>query len=727
MNKHVTPQLNRRAFVIGTASVGAGLALGLDLPFGGPTVVRAADGSPEVNAWVVIRPDDTVVIRIARSEMGQGTLTGLAQLVAEELECDWSKVTTEYPSPGQSVARKRVWGEFSTGGSRGIRTSQDYVRKGGATARMMLIQAAANEWKVPASECTAANSVITHTPSGKTMTYGKIAEAAATLAPPADVKLKDPKDWKIAGKPLKRLDTPDKVTGAMTYGIDLKLPGLLNAAIKDCPVTGGKLKSYDEAKIAGMKGVKKVVKVGDTAVAVVADTWWHAKMALDALPIVWDEGENAKVTSASIAQWLAEGLESGPAYVGNQNGDVKAGLAGAVKKVEAVYNYPYQNHATMEPMNATALYTGDKCEVWCGTQNGEAAFAAVLEGSGLPADKCDVHKMILGGGFGRRGQTDYVRQAVEIAKQMPGTPIKLLWSREEDMTHGRYHPITQCKMTAGFDADNNLTALHMRISGQSILFSLRPEALVNGKDPATFAGLNAEGDAALGYSVPNLLIEHSMRNPHIIPGFWRGVNVNQNALYVECFMDELAHAVGQDPLAFRRKLMAKHPKHLAVLNAVAEKIGWDKPAPQGVYRGLAQHMGYGSYVAAAAEITVTDGAKIKVQRIVAATDPGYAVNPAQIERQIAGSFVYGLTGLFYGGCTVKDGRIEQTNFDTYNSMRINEMPKVESIVMPSGGFWGGVGEPTICVAGPAVLNAYFAATGKRIRSAPLRNQNISFA
>jgi len=727
MNKHVAPQLNRRAFVIGTAAVGAGLAVGLDIPFGGPTIVRAADGSPEVNAWVVIRPDDTVVIRIARSEMGQGTLTGLAQLVAEELECDWSKVTTEYPSPGQSVARKRVWGEFSTGGSRGIRTSQDYVRKGGATARMMLIQAAADEWKVPAGECTAADSVITHKPSGKTTTYGKVAEAAAKLTPPTDVKLKDPKDWKIAGKSLKRLDTADKVTGAMVYGIDIKLPGMLNAAIKDCPVTGGKVKSYDEAKIAGMTGVKKVVKVGETAVAVVADTWWHAKTALEALPIVWDEGDNAKVTSASIAQWLAEGLESGPTYVGNQNGDAKAALANAAKKVEAVYNYPYQNHATMEPMNATALYTADKCEVWCGTQNGEAAFAAVLEGSGLPAGKCDVHKQILGGGFGRRGQTDYVRQAVDIAKQMPGTPIKLLWSREEDMTHGRYHPITQCKMSAALDADNNLTALHMRISGQSILFSLRPEALVNGKDPATFAGLNAEGDAAFGYSVPNLLIEHSMRNPHIIPGFWRGVNVNQNALYVECFMDELAQAAGQDPLAFRRKLMAKHPKNLAVLNAVAEKIGWDKPAPQGVYRGVAQHMGYGSYVAAAAEISVTDGTKIKVHRIVAATDPGYAVNPAQIERQIAGSFVYGLTGLFYGGCTVKDGRIEQTNFDSYNSMRINEMPKVESIVMPSGGFWGGVGEPTICVAGPAVLNAYFAATGKRIRSVPLREQNITFA
>lgn len=728
MNKHVSPKMNRRAFVIGTATLGAGLAIGLDIPFGGPAVVRAADGSPEINAWVVVRPDDTVVIRIARSEMGQGSLTGLAQLVAEELECDWTKVTTEYPTPGQSVARKRVWGDFSTGGSRGIRSSQDYVRKGGATARVMLIEAAANAWKVPASECTVANGVITHRPSGRTMTYGKVAEAAAKLAPPADVKLKDPKDWRVIGKGVRRLDTADKTTGAMVYGIDVKLPGMLNAAIKDCPVFGGKLKSYDEAKVAGMKGVKRVIKVGDTAVAVVADTWWHAKTALDALPIVWDEGENAKVSSASIAKWLAEGLDnSQPAYVGNKNGDAKAAIAGAAKRIEAVYSYPYQNHATMEPMNATAVYTADKCEVWCGTQNGEAAFAAVLEASGLPAEKCDVHKVMLGGGFGRRGQTDYVRQAVMIAKQMPGTPIKLLWSREEDMAHGRYHPITQCKMTGAFDANNNLVALHYRLSGQSILFSLRPEALQNGMDPAAFQGVAQSGEAAFGYSVPNLLIEHAMRNPHVPPGFWRGVNVNHNAIYMECFMDELAQAAGQDPLEFRRKLMGSHPKHLAVLNAVAEKIGWTNPAPQGVYRGIAQVMGYGSYVAGAAEISVTDGSKIKVHRIVASTDPGYIVNPAQVERQIAGSFVYGLSALFYGGCTVKDGKIEQTNFDTYNSMRINEMPKVESVMVPSGGFWGGVGEPTIGVAAPAVLNAYFAATGKRIRSFPLRDQNITFA
>jgi isoquinoline 1-oxidoreductase subunit beta len=730
MNKHVTPKMNRRTFVIGSAAAGAGLALGLDLPFGGPTVVRAADGSPEVNAWVVIRPDDTVVIRIARSEMGQGTLTGLAQLVAEELECDWSKVTTEYPTPGQSVARKRAWGDFSTGGSRGIRTSQEYVRKGGATARMMLVQAAANEWKVPVSECSAANSVITHKPSGKTTTYGKVVEAAAKLEPPADadVKLKDPKDWKIAGKGILRLDTTDKTTGKMVYGIDVKLPGMLNAALKDCPVFGGKLKSFDEAKVMGMKGVKKVVRVNDTTVAVIADTWWHAKTALDALPIVWDEGDNAKVSSESIAKWLAEGLDNAqPAFVGNQNGDAKAAIAGAAKKVEAVYNYPYQNHAAMEPLNATALYTPDKCEVWTGTQNGEAAFAAVLETSGLPADKCEVHKVMLGGGFGRRGQTDYVRQAVAIAKQMPGTPIKLLWSREDDMLHGTYHPVTQCKLTGAFDADNNLTGLHVRLSGQSILFTLRPAALVNGMDPAAFQGLAATGEAAIGYTVPNLLVEHSMRNPHVPPGFWRGVNVNQNAIYLECFMDELAHSVGQDPVEFRRKLMSKHPKHLAVLNAVAEKIGWGKPAPQGVFRGIAQHMGYGSYVAGAAEISVTDGNKIKVHRIVASTDPGYVVNPAQVERQIAGSFVYGLSALFYGGCTVKDGKIEQTNFDTYNSMRINEMPKVESVMVPSGGFWGGVGEPTIGVAAPAVLNAYFAATGKRIRSVPLRDQNITFS
>jgi isoquinoline 1-oxidoreductase beta subunit len=719
------PRINRRSFVVGSAALGGGLALGFELPFG-PIAAHAEVGGPEVNAWVVVRPNETVVIRIARSEMGQGTLTGLAQLAAEELECDWSKVTYEFPTPGQNVARKRVWGDFFTAGSRGIRESNEFVRKGGAAARMMLIQAAANDWKVPASECAAANGVITHKGSNRSTTYGKVADAAGKIEPPQDIKLKDPKDWKIIGKGMKRLDTPDKVVGKAQYGIDVRLPGMLYAAIKACPVNGGKVKSFDAAKITGGKGVKKVVQVEDYAVAVIADSWWQAKTALDALPIEWDEGDNAKVSSESIAAWLKEGLDADQAFVGNKGGDVKAALAGAAKKVEAVYGYPYQNHATLEPQNATARYTDDKCEVWCSTQNGEQALATVAEACGLPVQKCEAYKTFLGGGFGRRSTSqDYVRQAVLVAKQMPGTPIKLLWTREEDMTHGWYHPITQCKLQAGFDKDNNLTGLHVRISGQSILAKVRPAALQNGADPATFSGFYPGGaEAAFGYSVPNILVDHSMRNPHIYPGFWRGVNINHNAIYLESFMDELAKETGVDPLEFRRKLMAQHPKHLAVLNAVAEKAGWGKPAAQGVFRGLAQAMAFGSYVAACAEVSV-DGNKVKVHRLVAATDPGYGVNPAQIERQVAGSFVYGLTALFMGECTVKTGRIEQQNFDSYDMMRIAQMPKVETILMPSGGFWGGVGEPTICVAAPAVLNAITAATGKRYRTFPLKNHGLT--
>jgi len=723
------PKISRRSFIVSSAAAAGGLALGLRLPFG-PEVVRAQDGSPEINAWVVIRPDDTVVVRVARSEMGQGTITGLAQLVAEELECNWSKVTTEYPTPGQNVARKRVWGDFSTGGSRGIRTSHEYVRQGGAAARMMLVQAAADQWKVSASECSAANSIITHQPTGRTVSYGRVAEAAAKLtAPdPKSIKLKDPKDWKIAGKPIKRLDTVDKVTGKQVYGFDLKLPGMLNAAIKECPVFGGKVKSFDAAKVSSMKGVRRVVPVGDTAVAVVADTWWQAKTALDALPIVWDEGPNAKVSSASIAEMLKAGLDAEQAFVGNRNGDAKAALAGAAKKVEAVYSYPYQNHVCMEPMNATARYTPDKCEVWVPTQDGEASFAALLSVSGLPADKCEVYKINLGGGFGRRGAfQDYVTQAVLIAKQMPGTPVKLLWSREEDMRQGRFHPVMQCKLTGGFDASNNLTGLHMRLSGQSILASVRPAIVEKdgGRDALSFQGVFESGEHSFGYTVPNLLIDHAMRNPHVPPGFWRGVNINQNAVFIECFMDELAHAAGQDPLEFRRKIMAGHPRNLGVLNAVAERIGWGKPAPQGRFRGLAQMKAFNSFVAAAAEISVEGGNKVKVHRLVGATDCGYAVNPAQIDRQVAGSFVYGLSALFMQECTVKGGRIVEENFNTYNSMRIAQMPKVESIIMPTGGaIWGGIGEPTICVAAPAVLNALFQATGKRIRSVPLKNHGF---
>ena len=723
--------LSRRKFIVGSAAAaGGGLALGFQFPF----VIQSAEAqspasaSAEVNAWVVIRPDETCAIRIARSEMGQGTLTGLAQLVAEELECDWKNVTTEMPTPGQSLARKRVWGEMGTGGSRGIRTSEDYVRRGGAAARIMLLQAAADSWKVPVSEVTVSDGVITHTASKRTTTYGKVAAAAAKLpAPdPKSITLKDPKNWKIAGKPMKRLDTAEKLNGNLIYAIDVKVPGMMCAAIKDCPVFGGKLVSFDEAKVAGRPGIRKVVKVNDTTVAVVADTWWHAKTALDALPIVWDEGPNASRTSAMIAEQLKEGLTAPTAYAHRQNGDALKAMAGAAKKVEAVYSTPFLAHATMEPMNCTVKVSADRAEVWVPTQNGEAALAALSEESGLPLEKCEVYKHVLGGGFGRRGGAqDYVRQATAIAKQLPGIPIKMIWSREEDMTHDFYRPISQCRLAAGLDESGKLVALHVRVSGQSINAFLNSPAAKDGNDDRQLQGYYEKpGDAQLGYTVPNLLIEYAMRNSHVPVGPWRGVNTNQNGLYMECFMDEVARAAGTDPLEFRRALMQNHPKHLAVLNAAADKAGWGKPLPAGVHRGIAQFMGYGSYSAAVAEVSVSDQGKLKVHRMVLALNCGHAVNPDQIAAQVEGSVAYGLTATLYGECTVDKGRIVEQNFNSYQIMRIDEMPKVETVIVPSYDFWGGVGEPTICVVAPSVMNAIYAATGKPVRSLPLKNAKL---
>jgi len=723
--------LSRRKFIVGSAAVaGGGLALGFNLPF----AIKSAEAQsttktyPEINAWVVIKPDETCVIRIARTEMGQGTLTGLAQLVAEELECDWKHVTTEMPTPGQSLARKRVWGEMGTGGSRGIRTSEDYVRRGGAAARMMLLQAAADSWKVPVSEVTVSDGVITHAASKRTTTYGKMAAAAAKVSPPdpKSITLKDPKVWKIAGKPMKRLDTAEKLNGNLVYAIDVKLPGMLCAAIQDCPVFGGKLVSFDEAKVAGLPGVRRVVRVNDTTVAVVADTWWHAKTALAALPIVWDEGPNASRSSALIADQLKEGLMAQNAYAYRKEGDAPKAIEGAAKKVEAVYSTPFLAHATMEPMNCTVKFTADRAEVWMPTQNAEAALAALSEASGLPLEKCEAYKFTIGGGFGRRGGSqDYVRQATAIAKQLPGIPIKLIWSREEDMTHDFYRPISQCRLAAGLDGSGKLEALHVRISGQSINAFLNLPAAKDGNDDRQLQGYYEKpGDAQLGYTVPNLLIEYAMRNTHVPVGPWRGVNTNQNAVYMECFMDEVARAAGTDPLEFRRALMQNHPKHLAVLNAVADKAGWGKPLPAGVYRGIAQFMGYGSYSAAVAEVSVSDQGKLKVHRMVLAINCGHAVNPDQIAAQVEGSVAFGLTATLYGECTVDKGRIVEQNFNTYEIMRLAEMPNVETVIVPSFDFWGGVGEPTICVVAPSVMNAIYAATGKPVRSLPLKNAKL---
>jgi len=594
---------------------------------------------------------------------------------------------------------------------------------------MMMLQAAAERWKVPVGELTVSNGMVAHAASGRSTSYGRLASAAAKLTPPdpKSIKLKDPKDWKIAGKPIKRLDTAAKLNGSKIYAIDLKLPGMLHAAVKASPVHGGKLASYDEAKVSGMPGVRRVVKVNDGAVAVVADTWWRAKTALDALPIVWDEGTAAIQSSATIAERLKEGLTATGAYAGRNEGDALKAIEGAAKKVEAVYSTPFLSHATMEPMNCTAKVTADKVEVWVATQNADASLAAATEEAGLKLDQGEVHRHDLGGGFGRRGGTqDYTRQAVAIAKQFPGVPVKLIWSREEDQAHDFYRPISQCKLAAGLDESGKLVGLHVRLSGQSINAWLNPPAAKGGNDERQLQGWwKAPGDAQLGYTVPNLLIEYAMRNTHVPVGPWRGVNTNQNGIYMECFIEEVARAAGKDSLEFRRALMGSHPKHLAVLNAAAEKGNWGKPLPSGVHRGIAQFMGYGSYSAAVAEVSVSGRGELKVHRMVLALDCGHAVNPDQIAAQVEGSVAYGLSATFYGECTVEKGRMVELNFHNYPILRLAEMPHVETVIVPSYDFWGGVGEPTICVVAPAVLNAIFAATGKPVRSLPLKNVKLA--
>ena len=723
-----SPSLSRRSFMVATGA--AGLSIGVlnaCAPSEKPVDYSQLPPNPEVNAWMHIHHDDTVTVRIARSEMGQGTATGLAQLVAEELGCDWEKVTFEFPTPGENHKRDRVWGSMSTGGSSGIRKSHQYVREGGAAARMMLTEAAANQWEVPVSECTVDKGVVSHKGSRKTLRFGELADAASKLTPPTEVVLKTSDDWTISGKSKMRLDTADKLTGKLKYGADLTFPGMLNASIKDCPILGGTLKSFDASVAEAMPGVKKVMQI-DNAVVVIADTWWQANTALEATPIEWDGGELANYSSKDIEALLDEGLTAKETFTGNKGGDVDAALKAAAQTVEATYNFPTQNHATMEPMNTTALWTENQCEVWCPTQNGDSAIRAVVAASGLPIEKCEVYKTILGGGFGRRGMSDYVGQAVKVAKEIPGTHIKLLWSREEDMLHGFYHPITKCHLKGGLDADGNLTALDMKISGQSILAGIFPQALVNGADMAQFMGLLPSGvderleDQTLKYSFPNFHVHHAMRNPPIRPGFWRGVNLNQNTLYLESFLDEMAHAAGKDGLDFRLNMLKDEPKMAAVLKAAADKGGWG--SNDGKHRGLASIYGFGSYVAACAEVSINDDGTVKMEKITAATDPGHAVNPQQIEAQVEGSFVYGLSAMMFGEITYKDGQPEQRNFDTYSSMRIKDMPKVETIVMPSGGFWGGVGEPTIAVAAPSVVNAIFAATGKRVRQFPIFDRDL---
>ncbi len=726
-----TAKLSRRSLLVGTVAAGGGLAIGFDANVLGLATAQGVGGAAEdVGLWVRLKRNNDIIVRMARSEMGQGTITGLAQLVVEELEGDWKKVRYEFIDPLESHQKKAPWGDFTTVGSRGIRNSQDYVRQGGAVAREMLKQAAAAQWKAQVSDIRCENSILTHVPTGRKLSYGQVASAAAKLPPPdpKSMTLKDRKDWKLAGKPLARLDTADKLIGKTVYTTDIKLPGMLNAAIKDAPVFRTKIRSFDDAKAKGMPGVKKVVKVGDTAVAVIADTWWHAKKAIDAVTIVYEDTPNSRLQQAAIEGGLREGLTSATGvFVGNRQGDVAKAMEGLPRKFEATYQTQYVNHATLEPMSCVALVTPDKCELWCGTQSGQGSHAAAATASGLPLDKVSVNRVMLGGGFGRRGAPqDFVTQSVLVAKEMPGVPVKMIWSREEDMTHGWYRPIGACKLSAGLDANGDLQALHIRLAAPSILATVRPEALAkDGSDPSQFQGWFPGGtESPFGYmAVPNILIEAAMRNTNVPVAFWRGVNTNQHAIFTECFIEELAKFAGKDSLEFRRKILAKNPKHLGVLNAVMEKAAELKPAA-GQHRGIAVFAGYGSYIAAAADVSVSERGRAKVHRVIIGTNCGHVVNPDQVKAQIEGSVAYGLGALMHQEITIKDGAVVEKNFDTFPSLMMDEMPDVISVLVPTYDFWGGVGEPTICVTAPAVLNAIFHATGKMPRTMPLRKLKL---
>ena len=712
--------LDRRSFLVGVSATAGGLALGFAAPFAVDPACAAA-AAAEITCWVAIAADDTVTIRVAHDEMGQGAITGLAMLVAEELECDWSKVRTEIVSPQENVRRGRVWGDTATGASRSIASSQLYLRKAGAMARQMLIAAAALRWQVPVMECTARNSTITHTPSGRSVTFGAVAESAAKVEPPAEVALKDPSAWKLVGQPRRRLDVLAKVTAEPVYAIDLRLPDMLYAAIAQCPVFGGRLKSVDESSIAGRSGIRGVVRMPN-AVAVVADSWWRAQRAVAALAVTWDDGGNGGLSSGSIADVVRGGLTAAPAQVGRADGDTAAALAAAARRIEADYAVPFLAHATMEPQTCTAHVTADGVEVWAPTQDPATALATAAIAAGVPNDKVIVHRMLLGGGFGRRAPIqDFVRQAVVIAKEFK-EPVKLVWTREQDIAHDQYRSCGMARLAAGFDAEGTPVALTIRLAGPSFVASLVPAFGPNIGDRTFVSGLAEE----MPYDVPNYLVDYVIRGTAVPLGVWRAINYTQNAFYKESFIDEMAHAVGADPYLFRRKLLGKDPRSLGVLDAAADKADWGGALPPGVHRGIAVNTACGSYCAQVVELSVTAG-RVRVHRVVSALDMGYAVNPLSIEMQTEGAVLFALTAALNGEITIKDGAAEQSNFDEYEMLRMADMPRVETVIVPSGGFWGGVGEPPVPPLAPALCNAIFAATGKRIRSLPLKNHDLRHA
>ena len=715
-NRQSRTGVHRRDFLKLSVAASGGLLIGFHFP-GVSKVASAQQSSPNTfmpNAFVRIGTDERVTVIVNHSEMGQGVYTSLPMLLAEELDADWTKVGYE-SAPVDPKYNHPAFGMQMTGGSSSVWSGLEQFRQAGAAARAMLIAAAAQQWNVDASTCRTDSGAVLNGSSRKLM-YGHLASAAAKLTPPEHVQLKDPKTFKLIGRPIKRLDTPEKLNGKAEFGIDVKLPGMLTAVIVRPPIFGAKMKSFDDSRTRSMPGVRKVVAV-PSGVAVIADTFWQAKTGRDALRVEWDEGSMQTFDTGKMMQDFRERAKSPGTSVRN-DGDAAAALANAAKKIEAVYEVPYLSHLMMEPLNCTVDLRADSCEVWTGSQFQTIDRANAAKIAGLPPERVQLHTTFLGGGFGRRAnpQSDFVVEAVHVAKAV-GAPVKVIWTREDDMAGGWYRPAFLHAIEGGVDASGNAVGWRSRLVGQSIMAGTPFAAMMmKGKD---YDPASVEGVDDLPYAIPNVAVESHQAEINVPVQWWRSVGHSHTAFAVECFIDELAALAGKDPYQFRRALLQKQPRHLGVLNLAAEKARWDRPLPKGVGRGIAVHFAFGSYAASVAEVSVTEG-KVRVHRMVCAIDCGQYVNPGIIKAQTEGGAIFGASAALYQELTFESGRLQQTNFHTFPVMRINECPEIETHIAESNEKSGGIGEPGVPCAAPAIANAVFAVTGKRVRRLPIR-------
>jgi isoquinoline 1-oxidoreductase beta subunit len=703
--------LSRRSFIQVTAAAGGGLAVGVYLPgLGAARTIVAAAGALEPNVWVRVNADDSVRVMLTMLEMGQGVMTSMPMLVAEELDVDWNKIKTEWVPADPKYGNPLFGGQQLTAGSMSVRGMWKPLREAGATARVMLVAAAAQTWGVPESACSTEKGEVVHAASGRRLRYGALVDKAAALPVPKTVALKDPKQFKVLGQSLARLDIPEKVNGSATFGLDVKLPGMLVARVVRCPVFGGKVASFTADKAKAVPGVRHVVQIS-TGVSVVADNYWAASKGAQALEVKWNEGSLATLTSAEITRKYAA-LCDEPGKVARNDGDVTAALKGSTRTFERVFEVPFLAHACMEPMNCTADVKADRCDVWVPTQGQTASQQAAMAGSGLPASAVNIHTTYLGGGFGRRGEADFVTDAVETSKAV-GKPVKVVWSREDDIQHDYYRPVTYVRMWGALDAAGKPVAWMQRMVQQSLMKRIGPLP-PNGVD-----FISVDGAATLPYDIPNLRVEYTETDPGIPYGFWRSVGNSVNGYVTEAFVDELATSAGQDPYQFRRQLLGKMPRHRAVLDLVAEKSAWGKTSAPGRFKGIALHEAFGSIIGQVTEVSVTNG-NVKIHKTWCAVDTGWVINPDTIKAQMEGGIVYGLTAALKGEITIQNGRVTQRHFGDYQVMRHSEMPEIEVYIVPSTETPGGIGEPSTALAAGALVNAVAAATGKRIYRLPIR-------